>query len=365
MRLSGRIVAGALVSLSLLGYAGCRIDHYALVRVSVRDVDTGELFTNGTCSVACSFACYSFWRALGWESQRCETQEKAVRPEDGGVKWFWGHGDSDKAWASIRDLPVGYYNTHSNSADGCVGFDSLMTFIPIPLHMPPFRNATVYVRRQFDPIDAEVHHIVELCGPKSNGVFLASYIPGSWGSPTLTSDYEFTAGYDCMKGDYCPPFGKGDTADILFVHSYVYKGVSTNRCGGVNHNYVRKRTMRFTGKGNGFIFRKMPTIWNRDGHEFTKDDFLAPRDGYQQEDECSFGEKDSTSDRMDACFDFRIRSRYDEDGNLKSCHYGRFNGRYSYYLGLYAKFYVNPTPLDRNLELINGKQSGSNIWRWR
>ena len=36
----------------------------------------------------------------------------------------------------------------------------------------------------------------------------------------------------------------------------------------------------------------------------------------------------------------------------------------SYYLGLYAKFYVNPTPLDRNLELINGKQSGSNVWRW-
>ena len=55
--------------------------------------------------------------------------------------------------------------------------------------------------------------------------------------------------------------------------------------------------MRFPGKGNGFVFRKMPTIRNESGREFTKDDFLAP--------------------------------------------------------------------LDRNLELINGKQSGSNVWRWR
>lgn len=353
---------GALLVTAIFGLIGCRIDHYALVRVSVRDVDTGELVTNRACSVSCAFPCYSIWRALGWESQRCECQEKTVRPEDGGVKWFWGHGDTGKARASVRMPPLGYYNTHSNSADGCVWFSTLMTFVPIPLHLPPFRNATVYVRRQYAPINAEVRHIVETVGPRSKGVYLASYRPDDWKSPVLTNAYEFTAGYDCMKGDYCPPFGKGEVADILFVHSYVYRGARTNQWGSVDYDYVKKRTMRFPGKGNGFVFRERPTFWN--GHDFVKDDFLAPADGYVKEDVSEFGTGGSKG-RLYACFDFRIRCQYGENGELKSCHHGRFDGRYSYYSHLYADFFVNPTPLDRNLELVNGKICrGGIIWQW-
>lgn len=363
----GRYTLPVIISLGvmlvILGLAGCRTDHYALVRVSLRDIDTGELVTNGIAKVSCSFESYSILRALGWQSQLSDVTEKDFRDEDRGIRWFWGHGDTNRAFAYVSVAPEGYYLTNAKRDKAKVHFSFLMTYIPIPLHLPPLGFATVYVKRQFDPIEAEVRHINDVRSPFVNGVSLVEYNPNRYSKrPIITDDYEFTAGYDCVKGDYCPPYGNGEMVDILFTHSYQYKGEITNKFGSVEHEYVKKRIMEFPGDGNGFIFREKPSRMN--GREYTKDDFMAPEDGYQQSGESSYGRRESTGQTY-VTFDFRIRCQYDDGGNITSCHYGRFDGRYGYDQGIYANYYINPKPLDRNLEIIHGKISGSGRgWYW-
>ncbi len=66
----------------------------------------------------------------------------------------------------------------------------------------------------------------------------------------------------------------------------------------------------------------------------------------------AYGESDP-----DRCYYFRIRSRYDERGKPVSFHYGKIYGDFK--VGCWLRegscsveflYYLNPTPLDRNLE---------------
>lgn len=351
-------IAGG-ISLTL-GMLGCRIDHYAWVRVSVKDIDTGEPITNSPCRVSCSFPCFDVGRVLSWDGQRTSTSSENVDADD-GVAWVFGHGNTGEAYAWLETPPDGYFRVNDKREDGKVHFSVLTTFIPIPLHFPPIQFATVYARRQGNAIDATVRHMVEACGPLSNGVFLAEYKPDDYKPESRIGNYEVSMGYDLMVGDYCPPHGKGERPDIIFRHSYEDYGMVTNRAGTLQHDYVRKRTMVFTGKGNGLIFRERPTMLH--GREFSKDDFTAPKDGYEQVAVSAFGREHIGPTH--AFFVFRIRSEYDESGKMRSCHYGCWDGRFSYYLHLYGDYFVNPTPMDRNIELRNGTaQDGGAIWRW-
>ena len=57
------------------------------------------------------------------------------------------------------------------------------------------------------------------------------------------------------------------------------------------------------------------------------------------------------------CYTFRIRSRYDERGNLAEARYGKIYGDFKFeghldrgIISVRFLYYLNPTPLDRNLE---------------
>ena len=56
------------------------------------------------------------------------------------------------------------------------------------------------------------------------------------------------------------------------------------------------------------------------------------------------------------CYCFRIRSKFDENGNLVDAYYGKIYGGFDFFAGttkfVGAKFlyYLNPKSLDRNLE---------------
>ena len=343
-----------------LGMAGCRIDHYAWVRVLVKDADTGESITNAPCRVSCGFPCFDLDRMFSWDGQRTSASSENV-DTDNGVAWVFGHGNTGEACAWLETPPNGYFCVHDKREDGKVHFSTLWSFIPIPLHLPPIQFATVYARRQGNAIDATVRHMVETDKPVSNGVFLALYKPDDYKPETRIGNYEISVGYDLMVGDYCAPHGKGEYADIIFRHSYEDYGMVTNYAGTLQHDYVRKRTMVFTGKGNGLVFRERPTMLH--GREFTKDDFTAPEDGYDQEVVSAFGRKHIGPTH--AFFVFRIRSEYDESGKMTSCHYGCWDGRFSYYSHFDGDYFVNPTPMDRNIELRNGAaQDGGATWRW-
>ena len=59
----------------------------------------------------------------------------------------------------------------------------------------------------------------------------------------------------------------------------------------------------------------------------------------------------------DRCCSFRIRSRFDENGNLIEAYYGKIYGDFRFkgtetfgFNGASFLYYLNPTSLDRNLE---------------
>jgi hypothetical protein len=60
----------------------------------------------------------------------------------------------------------------------------------------------------------------------------------------------------------------------------------------------------------------------------------------------------------------RIRSEFDENGNLISAHYGKIYGDFRVFGHLAAEgytirlgdcYYINPTPNDRNVEAVSGE----------
>ena len=116
----------------ILGMQGCRIDHYAWVRVSVKDIDTGEPITNGNCEVSCNFPCFDISRMFSWDGQRSFGTSKRMTSEDGGAVWLFGHGNTAEDSAYLYSPPDGYYRSNEKGDDGNVHFSTLMSLIPIP-----------------------------------------------------------------------------------------------------------------------------------------------------------------------------------------------------------------------------------------
>ena len=165
--------------------------------------------------------------------------------------------------------------------------------------------------------------------------------------------------YDLMVGDWLPPAGQGIVADIVVSGNYRFDGmidgVSKFSC------YEYSHLVEFQGKGNG-IFEKYgePQL----GIKIRQ----APESGYGHSVKGCFGRKKMlygvnifpelySDEDPNRCYAFRIRSRYDEKGNLVEAYYGKIYGGFSFKRlwnvgGQQPVFfyYLNPTSLDRNLE---------------
>ena len=167
--------------------------------------------------------------------------------------------------------------------------------------------------------------------------------------------------YDLVLGDWLPPEGKGERADLeirtkLTIDEVLQVGKLRKL---VFHTF--SNAVRFLGEGNGCRAEMTtPTA----GIKLR----VAPTDGYGDEIKILHGTKkfmdgpnayakkltDSDSNR---CYYFRIRSRFDEIGNLVEAYYGKvygdfnFHGRWDLgFRGVDFLYYLNPKSLDRNLE---------------
>ncbi len=167
--------------------------------------------------------------------------------------------------------------------------------------------------------------------------------------------------YDLMLGDWLPPEGKGERADLeirtkLTINEVLQVGKLRKI---VFHTF--SNAVRFLGEGNGCRAEMTtPTA----GIKLR----VAPTDGYGVEIKILHGTKkfmdgpnayakkftDSDSNR---CYYFRIRSRFDDKGKLVEAYYGKvygdfnFHGRWDLgFRGVDFLYYLNPKSLDRNLE---------------
>ena len=156
--------------------------------------------------------------------------------------------------------------------------------------------------------------------------------------------------YDLVRGDWLPPAGRGETADVEFVRRPV-RGPEPDR---------RDVAMRFPGEGNGIVEMHVPDY-------AVPQIRTAPENGYGAELAFSgFFDKDGQVVRQEYAgrnFCFRIRTRRDAEGRLVGGFYGKVYGGIAFtdatdpetgaheFLSVPRMgYFLNPAPLDRNLE---------------
>ena len=169
--------------------------------------------------------------------------------------------------------------------------------------------------------------------------------------------------YDLVLGDWLPPEGKGERADIeirtkLTIDEVLQVGKYKD---WKKTFFTFSNTVRFPGEGNGcraemtsptagIKLRNAPeagygkTIVNRFG---VKRKIVGP----------NVNEAEYSDSNPNRCYYFRIRSRFDDKGNLVEAYYGKvygdfnFHGRWDLgFRGVDFLYYLNPKSLDRNLE---------------
>ena len=163
--------------------------------------------------------------------------------------------------------------------------------------------------------------------------------------------------FDLIKGSFLPPIGKGEYADICFTRlEREDLGIGTNFNGRTSLAYRDGMMAEFLGDGNGLI--EIPSK-KTDGIKIR----TAPLDGYKADYLVTKGKDKSvkyfTSSNPDRNFAFRIRTKKDKNGKIVSAYYGKIYGDivikkpYGVEELVAAPsfmYYLNPKPLDRNLE---------------
>ena len=173
--------------------------------------------------------------------------------------------------------------------------------------------------------------------------------------------------FDLMKGDWLPPYGKGEVADMRINSELKI----TDRERKFRYATKRVEDVLFYDLANNIMF----------GND---DDFVQPFNADRTagikvrtaEDEnfanvinrvrgmrkkiarngnwnCEYF-SDSVPDR---CYTFRIRTRRNDKGELVEAYYGKIYGDFEFegddkkgLIGVKFLYYLNPKPLDRNLE---------------
>jgi len=161
--------------------------------------------------------------------------------------------------------------------------------------------------------------------------------------------------YDLVKGDWLPPLGRGEHADIDFARQPREDlGQGTSGGGIVGPSFRDTITVKFPGPDNGLAVVDTPVADRlRIRH--------APESGYVPDylvwTECGKDLQWKNSTDPNRCLAFRIRSRRDDDGKLVEAFYGKIYGDFETWDdigkivdGVAFFYYLNPTPLDRNLE---------------
>lgn len=172
-------------------------------------------------------------------------------------------------------------------------------------------------------------------------------------------------GYDLEKGDWVAPYGVGVRTDFVFTTVGQYESAV---------NYEGQLLLCFPGQGDGAVaFDSDPAQWNPEQYSELRMPYEAPESGYGPRLAWRNARTTDTQSRRDAPsvfvdesnlhvgFFFRIRTVLDAQGKVLSANYGKIYGPVSSRTFEGGKcrirltYYLNPTPLDRNLEYDTSK----------
>lgn len=251
-----------------------------------------------------------------------------------------GKTNVGRASFHVEMVPSGYYRPFYG---GGYDYKSKNVF---GVWQPDNLVVTIRLQRVENPIPLFVKQIGQV-GPRSSA---KNRFP--------TNGENASIAFDLMKGEWLPPLGKGDVADIVFERlpkkSY---GMVESASGALVESWRHSLSAVFPGAGNGVV----PVgVGSAVGLKIR----TAPENGYdsrwtcwrernrQLEEICSYDEN--------RCFCFRIRTKRNEKGEVVSAHYGKIYGDISFasqaqpevviVAAPCMRYYLNQMPLDRNLE---------------
>lgn len=276
---------------------------------------------------------------FSWDNPGKYNDKLGVTVADGSVR-FHGRTNCGRVVCTVNDLP-GYYDAQPIYLQGakgeCKGIAVSMIRLFVPEKWIVTNDVRIVMRKIGNPIP--------LC---------AKWIE-RWNENGLYPAGTNTVAYDLMQGDWLPPLGKGERADIELVHSRMDRGEGCLYKGSKVKKIWRDEVeMRFTGEGNGqvgYVSDPSETLRIR----------TAPESGYRPT-HLIWAEKDRnlryhSSEDHNLSFAFRIRTRRNERGEIVEAFYGKIYrnpkllGGGGYPLnGFEMVYYLNPTSLDRNLE---------------
>ena len=287
------------------------------------------------------------WKA--WTESAPEYVDKKTTNENGFCH-VAGETNTGETGANIRQPPKGYYPNV---------FRVRQTFTKKPiLPLMHWRPTDLVITAALYRIE----HPVPLFVKKAFGKFDVDWqMVGDAGTNIVLR-------YDFLAGDWLPPVGKGIVADMtvrvtMATSCHIDRW---SRMDGTEHVdtarfYDVTATFEFDGEGNGVVRKIAPS----NAGVFIR---TAGVDGYAKSFRKSAGRRkkivgpnvygENYSDvNADACHVFRIRSKFDEQGNLKEAYYGKVYGDFQLRGtwkdgcdGVSFLYYLNPTPNDRNLE---------------
>jgi uncharacterized protein YceK len=159
--------------------------------------------------------------------------------------------------------------------------------------------------------------------------------------------YGVPLGYDLVRGDWLPPYGRGVTSDFIFRLDCQFGGLRPIDNGQL---FDATFALSFSNSGDGI---QEVTQWPGSVLRLPR---YAPSDGYERKwVEKGYRNENSSSGSQAKDYFFRVRTKKDDNGRIVSALYGKIqNSLHAEVVKsgswLRLTYYLNPTPNDRNME---------------
>ena len=329
-----------LYALSLCMASVCSFADMAKVGIVVVDEMTRVPIEGAT--VKAWFQWNIGWRA--WSEPTPIVTDTKITDKEGFCR-LEGKTNVGEVGVVVQRIPGKYY---SGSGDG-FEFKRKNLF---GVWQPDNLVATIRLQR--------VEHPIPLCVKR---VELRDYARGIGGFDGTNSVLRF----DLMKGDWLPPYGKGEVADMRInsklritdkerkfrystkkVENVLFYELVNGITFGGGEDFVQSFNADATA---GIKLRTAEDV--KSANETTRVRGMRKKIAKNKNWHCEY----FTDSLPDRCYTFRIRSRRNEKGELVEAYYGKIYGDFEFegddkkgLIGVKFLYYLNPKSLDRNLE---------------
>ena len=317
----------------------CAFADMAKVGVVVIDEKTKDPIEGAT--VKAWFQWNIGWRA--WSEPTPIVTDTKITDKKGFCR-LEGKTNVGEVGVEVQRIPGNYYSGFGN------GFEFKRKDL-FGVWQPDNLVATIRLQR--------VEHPIPLCVKR---VELRDYERG-------IGDFDGTNSvlmFDLMKGDWLPPYGKGEVADMTISSTLVIKGRERFRFEPGRYDWLYFYELRNNcslSESDGFselMANSKDGIKIRSASNELAQIGIVRKLGKKRMLESNG--KDWYCERFDdrdndRCYTFRIRTRRNDKGELVEAYYGKIYGDFEFegddkkgLIGVKFLYYLNPKSLDRNLE---------------